>query len=174
MSSRHYFAYAPEHDYPAYLAWLNAAGLPWSEWTPVGPSILREHDLVFPTYDAKSSGGRASVQHVPGKRVAGVIYEIPTKSISTLNRFLNSVYGNVTPAGNWHTAAAHRIGDGAEFAVTFYATPVDKGRHVPPASAYRRDLIEFSHRWGHSHGWAMHLFSIATSDGTAEPILYDI
>lgn len=172
MSSRYYFSYAPEHDYPAYLAWLHAAELPWSVWKPVGPSILRDHDLVFPTYDDRAHGGRASVEAVPAKRVAGVIYEIPSQSIPTLNRFLNSVYH--APAAGWQTGAAHRVGDGAEYGVTFYAEPSDRGRHVPPTSAYRRELIEFSHRWGHSHGWAMHLFTIATSDGTAEPIVYDI
>lgn len=175
MSARHYFAYAPEHDYPAYLAWLNAAGLPWAEWTPIGPAMLREHDLIFPAYDERAGGGRASVHPVPGKRVAGVIYEISPRGVSTLNRFLASVYASAPgPAAGWQTGVAHRIGDAAEHSVTFFAMGFDAGRLVPPTGAYRRELIEFSHRLGHSHGWAMRLFSIATSDGVAEPILYDI
>jgi hypothetical protein len=171
----HYFAYAPEHDLRPLLRWANNNSAPPIDWALIGPAVLREHDIGFPVYHPAVGGGRAALREGRGRRVAGVVYELPDAIAPVLDAFIESVYDDAYGERPQKLAAvANRLGDAERFDVVAYSHESDQGRHVPPTPEYIRSLATFASRLGHSHSWLMHLLSFSTTTGEAAPIMYDI
>lgn len=171
----HYFAYAPEHDLRPLLKWTSLAEAPPIDWTLIGPAVLREQDIGFSIYHPSVGGGRAALRAGRGRRVAGVVYELPDDIVPVLDAFIESVYGDVDVERPQRiSAVANRLGDAERFDVVAYSHETGEGRHVPPTPEYIRSLATFASRLGHSHSWLMHLLSFSTTTGEAAPIMYDI
>lgn len=174
-----YFVYAPELDLPAYARWARAQGLPWIEWTFLGPAMLRDVDLVFSSFDPSAKGGLPTLRTAIGKRVAGAIYELPDDAAPSLDRFANVFGGQTLPSWS-QTRRVRKSGiaqlrtSSNDVEVATYVDRDDVGDHAPPTSDYLQSLVAFSARLGHSHGWIMHLMSMQTADGLIEPLMYDI
>ena len=145
------------------------------DWALVGPALLRDHDLTFPTYHPAAGGGRPAVQPSAGRRVAGVVYELPDSIVEELAAFIGDVYDpSLDTARVRIEAVATRLGDAERFDVTTFSNRYDTGQQVPPTPESIRALVTFAARLGHSHSWMMHLLSFTTTLGVAVPISYDI
>lgn len=171
-----YFAYSPELDLGSFSRWSVDRRHRPVRWSALGPSVLKDFDLVFSVLDAQSGAGVASLRPSRGKRVAGALFSIDDTALPLLDAFAHVPQRDAV-SGRKRTRVSGTVlrrDDQKEYDVVTYLDCFDAGHHLAPTPAYLSGLVEYGLNLGHSHGWIMLLSSVSTTAGPAEPLLYDI
>ncbi len=157
-----YFAYGSDLHRHALADWCKHTHRPIPRREELRPAVLANHRLAFSHFDPFWNGGTADILAAPGKSVSGVLMQISTHGLDTLDRLA----GRSHDRSNREIGARRRI----KVQVSSYGTqpPIEAiahqvihpdDHHIPPTRLYMNRLIEAAVESGLSTMWVMYLRS---------------